>query len=337
MAPAITGCDDPRLAWVRCPQTASPENFATAVRQGLMSRPRTLPCRYFYDARGSELFERICELPEYYLTRAEDAILSGHALDMLAGWDHPPTLVELGSGSSIKTRRLLEAGVDTYGSLHYIPIDVSAAILEESVPPLVAAYPALRVTGYVADYRTALESICRTVTGPKLVVFLGSSLGNYDAVESRRFLRGIARQLGPRDRFLLGTDLDKDPARLIAAYDDAAGVTAAFNKNLLERINQELGGNFHLDRFRHEARYDPGKQRIEMHLVSEIPQVVDIPGSGVTVLFGEGESIHTESSHKYTPAGLAELAAASGFEEEAAWTDDEGLFRVERWRPRTAT
>jgi len=315
----------------------SPDAFARAVRSGLSAEPKTLPCRYFYDDRGSRLFEQICDQPEYYLTRTEDAILRDHADAMLAGWVADPVLVELGSGSSSKTRRLIAAAFRAYGGLHYVPIDVSRAILEESAESLARAFPGLRVTGYAANYRDALAGIAGRFGRPKLFVFLGSSLGNYETDAAVDLLALLARSMDPADRLLLGTDLDKDPATLEAAYDDARRVTARFNLNLLERINRELGAAFDLDRFEHRARYRADRRRVEMHLVSRVDQDVAIPGAGVTVRLAEGESIHTENSHKYTPETLRDLADRSGFEEEAAWTDRQGRFRVQRWRPRASS
>lgn len=315
----------------------SPDAFAGAVRSGLLAEPRTLPCRYFYDDRGSRLFEQICDLPEYYLTRTEDAILRDHADAMVDGWAADPVMVELGSGSSSKTRRLIAAAIRAYGGLHYVPIDVSKSILEESAEALVRAFPRLRVTGYAANYRDALAEVSERFDRPKLYVFLGSSLGNYEVDDAAGLLAMIAGGMDPSDRLLLGTDLDKDPATLEAAYDDAQGVTARFNLNLLARINRELGGRFDLDHFRHEARYNAELRRVEMHLVSLVDQDVFIPGAGLTAQFSRGESIHTENSHKYTPELLRNLADRAGFEEETAWVDPEGRFRVQRWRPRRPT
>jgi L-histidine Nalpha-methyltransferase len=311
-----------------------PEAFAHAVRAGLRANPKTLPCRYFYDEQGSRLFERICDLPEYYLTRTEDAILQQHADAMVAGWLADPVMVELGSGSSSKTRRLIAAALKAYGALHYVPIDVSKTILEESAEDLVRAFPNLRVTGFAANYRDALAGVVERFNRPKLFVFLGSSLGNYEFDEAVDLLSLIARSMDPSDRLLLGTDLDKDPKILEAAYDDAQGVTARFNLNLLERINRELGGRFDLDRFQHQARYRADLRRVEMHLVSRTNQDVEIPGAGLTVSFAEGESIHSENSHKYTLEMLATLADQAGFHEEAAWTDPQTRFRLQRWKPR---
>ena len=312
-----------------------PDAFPLAVRAGLRAAPKTLPCRYFYDDEGSRLFERICDLPEYYLTRTEDAILREHAHEMVAGWLADPVMVELGSGSSSKTRRLIEAALRAYGGLHYVPIDVSKTILEESAEALVGAYPGLQITGFAANYRDALAGVVERFDRPKLFVFLGSSLGNYEIEEAVELLSLVAGSMDPSDRLLLGTDLDKDPALLEAAYDDARGVTARFNLNLLERINRELGGRFDLDRFEHRARYRGDLRRVEMHLVSRIAQEVAIPGAGLTVRFAEGESIHTENSHKYTVETLRTLADRAGLHEEAAWTDSLEQFRVQLWRVRT--
>lgn len=324
-----------RLAIIEGGESAGepPDAFARAVRSGLRSRSKTLPCRYFYDDEGSRLFEQICDLPEYYLTRTEDGILRNHADAMVEGWLADPVIVELGSGSSSKTRRLIEAALRVHGTLHYVPIDVSKSILEESAEGLVAAYPGLRVTGFAANYRDALAGVVERFDRPKLFVFLGSSLGNYQTDEAVDLLSLLARSMDPSDRLLLGTDLDKDPAVLEAAYDDAQGVTARFNLNLLQRINRELGGSFDLEGFEHQARYRADLRRVEMHLVSRADQAVAIPGAGMTARFSQGESIHTENSHKYTLETLRDLADRSGFREQAAWTDTDGRFRVQLWRP----
>jgi dimethylhistidine N-methyltransferase len=307
-------------------------DFAADFRAGLANTPRFLPCRYFYDEIGSRLFERITELPEYYLTRTEDAILRRHAGEMVEGWSEAPVMVELGSGSSVKTRRLIAAALRCYGELRYAPIDVSPEILEESAHALSRAFPDLRVTGYAGDYRSALQRLATRWRRPKLLVFLGSSLGNYDPDDAVELLSQIARAMGPADRFLLGTDLVKDRETLEAAYDDAQGVSAAFNLNLLARINRELDGDFELDQFAHRARYRDDLERVEMHLVSRVPQVVHVPRAGLKLRFEVGETIHTENSYKYHQASLKNLAVRSGFVEEAAWTDEESRFRIQRWR-----
>ena len=323
-----------RLSIVEGPASGvePPDAFARAVQDGLNASPRTLPCRYFYDDEGSRLFEQICDLPEYYLTRTEDAILADHADAMVAGWVGDPILVELGSGSSSKTRRLIEAALRAYGRLHYVPIDVSRSILAESAQTLVDRYPGLRVTGYAANYRDALATIANRFDRPKLFAFLGSSLGNYETQAAVDLLRLVAQGMDPADRLLLGTDLDKNEAKLCAAYDDAAGVTARFNLNILHRINRDLGGDFEVGQFRHESRYNPDHHRVEMHLVSQVDQTVTVPAAAISARLAQGESIHTENSHKYTTELLAMIAHQAGFAEEAAWTDAAGLFRVQRWR-----
>jgi dimethylhistidine N-methyltransferase len=319
---------------------AGRRRFVEAVRDGLTGRLRRLPCQYFYDDAGSALFEKICQLPEYYLTRTEDAILREHAGGMVDlgndanGRSERPTMIELGSGSAEKTRRLIAAALARYGTLHYVPIDVSAAAVEASCRQLVRTFPTLRVTGFVGDYHASLAGIAARFPGPKLVMFLGSSIGNYEPAEAVALLADVARVMGPDDRFLLGTDLVKDRLRLERAYDDAQGVTARFNRNLLTRINRELGADFAPGRFRHQAVFRADLARVEMHLVSLADQSVTIPAAELTVRLAEGESIHTENSHKYTLESLARLAAESGFVEEAAWTDARGWFRVQRWRVR---
>lgn len=339
---AAAHSDPRRLIIVRTAEARGPkagdhaEAFARAVRDGLSRRPKTLPSQYFYDEAGSALFEQICRLPEYYLTRTEDAILREHAGAMVDGWPSPPTLIELGSGSAEKTRRLIAAALEKYFRLHYVAIDVSDSAVEASTRQLVETFPALRVTGCVGDYHQSLADVAARLRGPKMVVFLGSSLGNYEPEAAAELLGNVARVMGPSDRFLLGTDLAKDAGVLEAAYDDAQGVTGRFNRNLLARINQELRADFAIDQFRHRAVYRPDLRRVEMHLVSLADQTVHIPGAGVTARFAEGESIHTENSHKYTPEVLHDLAARAGFVEEAAWTDAEGWFRVQRWRTGSA-
>lgn len=324
-----------RLSIVRV--AGSPEGktptLAQAVRQGLTAPQKWLPCQFFYDAIGSQLFEQICELPEYYLTRTEDQILREHADAMVDGWADSLTIIELGSGSSTKTQRLLAAALGTYRSLHYAPIDVSSTILEESAAALVENFPRLRVTGFAGDYRHALSRAFASLIGPRLVVFLGSSLGNYESDQAVELLRMVADGLGPADRLLLGTDMAKDRTILEAAYDDASGVTARFNKNLLTRINHELNADFDLHRFAHRARYREDRGRVEIHLVSLADQVVRIPKADLEVRFTAGEAIHTENSHKYSREGLCELATRSGFVEESAWSDPAGWFRLQRWRP----
>jgi len=315
--------------------------FSKAVRAGLTSTPKTLSCEYFYDAEGSRLFEAICELPEYYPTRTEDALLRDHADEMTDGlgahaWEaRLPAIVELGSGSATKTRRLIASALSHCDRLCYVPIDVSASALEESAASLSARFPRLQLTGCLADYQRGLEWVAHRNDGPRLIVFLGSSLGNAERPQAVALLSQIARTMRPEDRFLLGADMVKDRAILEPAYDDALGVTAAFNRNILTRINRELDADFQPDQFDHRALYCPDRGRIEMHLVSRRAQTVRISGADLAVSFAPGETIHTENSHKYTRDQLIEMAAEAGFEEERVWTDSRNWFQVQRWRRRS--
>jgi L-histidine N-alpha-methyltransferase len=322
-----------RVAVIRGGPRRDADAFARDVRRGLSATPKSLPCQYFYDAVGSRLFEAICTLSEYYPTRTEDAILRAHAGAMLDGLARPFRLVELGSGSSTKTRRLISAALAAQETLHYMPIDVSEEALEAAAHDLVREFDGLRVTAHATDYETAWRRIASRHPGPKLVVFLGSSLGNFETDAAVNLLASLARGMSPDDRLLLGTDLDKPASVLEPAYDDADGVTARFNKNLLGRINRELGARFDLDQFEHRACYVASRRRIEMHLISRVAQEVPIPAAGFVARFAEGESIHTENSHKYTLEDLSRIAARSGFAEEASWSDARGWFRLQRWRP----
>ena len=296
--------------------------FAAAVLEGLSSSPRTLPCRFFYDARGSELFEAITRLPEYYLTRAETAILEGGAGDLLASVEPGATLIEFGSGSSRKTELLLGSGRFAV----YTPIDVSSTALADAAARLRRRFPALAITPLVADFTGDLRLTGARGTAPAVGFFPGSTIGNFSPGDARALLRRMAALLGPDGRLVIGVDLRKDRKRLIAAYDDAAGVTAAFNLNLLARMRRDLGARVDLDAFAHRTRYNEALGRIEMHLVSLAPQRIDVAGQSFA--FAAGETIHTESSYKHTPEGFAALAAAAGWRTRRILTDDEKLFAV---------
>jgi L-histidine N-alpha-methyltransferase len=244
------------------------------VRVGLSGSPKTLPAYLLYDAAGSALYERITSLPEYYLTRVERAILEANARDIVrrarGGSKAPLTVVELGAGSATKTELLLRAAVDLQGACSYVPVDISEAALEGATRRLRGSMPGLTVRPLLGSHELALDAI-RQLPRPVLATFIGSSIGNYDDGEGSELLGGLSRALDERSWLLLGTDLRKGPARLVAAYDDSAGVTASFNKNVLARINRELGGHFDLDRFQHAARWNEEASRIEMHLVSGRP------------------------------------------------------------------
>jgi L-histidine N-alpha-methyltransferase len=307
---------------------------------GLTATPKSLPPKWFYDAQGSALFEKITELPEYYPTRAERAILRAVAPE-IAALTGATTLVELGSGSSEKTRLLLSALRDAGTLRGYVPVDVSESALAAAGDALAAEYPGLAVHAVVADFEKYLgvpSDAGSGVTGngaagdggngdgPRLVAFLGSTIGNMVPDERAVFLRRVRAQLRPGDAFLLGTDLVKDPAVLVAAYDDSAGVTAAFNKNVLAVLNAELGADFDLDAFDHLAVWDAGREWIEMRLRAASAQRVRVADLGLTVEFAAGEQMRTEVSAKFREAGVRTELAAAGLAMRSWWTDEGSQF-----------
>jgi L-histidine N-alpha-methyltransferase len=315
------------------PVSAAVPSFADDVRRGLTASPKVLFPRYLYDALGSRLFEAICELPEYYPTRAETEIFTRDAAEIIAEVTRekgePVRLVELGSGDGRKTRLLIEALVDRQGALRYLPIDVSRSALEQSAEQLLQTFPDLSVSAFVADYQTGLRALRRepVMAGTRtLALFLGSTIGNLDPGDRVELLREIRDVLRPGDSLLLGVDLRKSPEILLPAYDDALGVTAAFNLNILLRINQELGGGFDLAAFRHRAVWNDEMSRIEMHLESRTEQTVTIRSLGLEVHFAAGETIHTESSYKLDLGQVEAMAAAGGFAVRRTWTDGRGWF-----------
>jgi len=292
------------------------------VRRGLTSDPKELPPKYFYDERGSLLFERITELPEYYPTRAERAILAERSPEIVAAAGNPSTLVELGSGSAAKTRHLLSAMRDARCLTKYVPLDISAEITGATAEALVAEYPELAVHGLVCDFEHDLARI-PDGTGGRLVAFLGGTIGNLYPDARAEFLRRVAALLGPGDHLLLGTDLVKETARLEAAYDDSAGVTAEFNKNVLRVLNRELGADFDLDRFEHVARYDAAEARMDIGLRSLADQTVRVAGLDLAVRFGAGETMRTEISAKFTRPALEATYREAGLA-LAGWFPDPG-------------
>ena len=298
------------------------DEFARAVCAGLR-RPgqKTLPCRYFYDAAGSALFDAITQLPEYGVTRAEARVIDQYAPCIAASMRPSPLVVELGSGSGAKTRRILQAT----GRVTYCPIDVSPSALAQCERSLSDLADVVPIEGsYLDGLRAA--SVRRSDGDQILLLFLGSTIGNFEPEAALEFLYAIRRELAAGDALLLGTDMVKPVRRLIDAYDDPTGVTAAFNRNLLGRINRELDADFDLRRFDHVVRYDAEAQRIEMHLRSLQSQQVRIRLAGLTVRMEAGETIHTESCHKFRPEQIAELARAGGFRVESQWTDHEWGF-----------
>ncbi len=299
--------------------------LAEDVREGLSSPFKEIPPKYFYDERGSELFERITELPEYYPTRAERSILESGAAEIVAAAG-PTTLIELGSGAASKTRTLLDAMNDA-GSLEtYVPVDISEEITRRVAEELVAEYDGLRVHGVVADYETHLERIPREEGG--LIAFLGGTIGNFRPGPRRSFLARIATLMYPGDRFLLGTDLVKDPAVLEAAYNDSEGVTAEFNKNVLRVINRELDADFDPDLFEHVAFWDADNEWMDIRLRSLAEQFSDVRALDMRVHFARNEEMRTEISTKFTRERLESSYADAGLELVEWWTDPDGLFAL---------
>ena len=300
--------------------------LAEDVRKGLSAQPKRFLPKYFYDELGSQLFEAICLLPEYYLTRAENEILERYSDEIVSAIDGQKTLVEMGSGSASKTRLIIEALLRLQPELLFMPVDISATALESSSRILLQSYPRLRIEAYAADYFAGLAELGKKPRGRTLALFLGSNISNFDLEEALRFLRAMRSVLQKDDALLLGADLKKDPAVLEAAYNDALGVTSAFNLNVLARINRELGGTFDLRAFRHNAYYNEAMGRIEIYIESLANQQVRIEKLDLTVDFAEGELIHTENSYKYDRAGIESLAAATGFKLSRTWLDSQERF-----------
>jgi L-histidine N-alpha-methyltransferase len=315
---------------VHLPEDGAFAGMAEDVREGLSAPFKELPPKYFYDERGSALFERITELPEYYPTRAERAILDARADEIVAtagaGRAGPATLIELGSGAAAKTRRLLDA-MDAAETLEtYVPVDISEQITRRVAEELVAEYDGLRVHGIVCDYETHLERVPREEGG--LIAFLGGTIGNFRPAPRRAFLARIATLMYPGDRFLLGTDLVKDRATLEAAYNDSAGVTAEFNKNVLHVLNHELGAEFDPDAFEHIAFWDPDNCWVDIRLRSLIEQLIDVRDLEMTVHFARNEEMRTEISTKFTRERLEASYADAGLELVQWWMDPDELFAL---------
>ncbi len=299
------------------------DNFLADVLHGLRQPQKKLSSKYFYDERGSQLFDQICELPEYYPTRTEMALLRSISGDVAELVGDGATVIEFGSGSSTKIRILLDALEDPRA---YVPVDISRDHLLASAKDLADAYPDLQVVPVCADYTKPFD--VPEIEGEKVRAgfFPGSTIGNFTRNEAVSFLRAAASDVGHNNGLLIGVDLRKDEDILRAAYNDAAGVTAAFNLNLLERINRELDGTFDVDAFTHDARWMPEPGRIEMHLVSDRDQSVEVGGESFE--FAAGESIYTEDSHKYDIAGFQALAAEAGWRAVQQWTDPDELFSI---------
>lgn len=310
------------------------ETFASDVEEGLGGSPKRLHAKYFYDKAGSELFEEITKQPEYYPTRTEASILRNRARDIRDALDGDFSLVELGSGSSNKTTILLESFLEEHEELIYLPIDISPKMLEKTAERLDDHFDGLSTIPIASEYGTGLNRANRIISernqlpDRKLVLFLGSSIGNLEPDDSLSFLEMIRERMHEGDGLLVGFDLQKDRDVLNAAYNDRAGVTARFNLNMLVRINRELDGEFDLDQFSHRAFYNETDSRIEMHLVSKTDQGVSIRGLDETFPFEKDETIHTENSYKFTIGSINERAQAAGFETEEVFTDNKDWFAL---------
>lgn len=324
--PVISNPD--RFTIVELPSAAAAHSFADDVLAGLSSPRKSLPSKYFYDDLGSALFDAITRLPEYYLTRAETEILHEWGWQIVRVLESPADFLELGSGSAEKTQILIDEALRAQKALLYSPIDISIEALRASSTALVERYPSLSIRAYAGDYFTVLESGVLRFARPVLAMLMGSNLGNYAPADARGLVGLIARTLRAGDGLLLGTDRKKDAAVLERAYDDPNGVTAAFDKNVLGRINRELGGEFDLRAFEHVASYDPVRGCVDSFLVSTRAQRVPIEALGVSIEFAQGERIHTESSYKFDDADIAALAASAGMRVSAAWYDSGKRFNV---------
>lgn len=307
-------------------QAEETERFRDDVLAGLSNQPRSIPCKYLYDAKGSDLFERICETPEYYVTRADLALHEAHTREIASMIGAGAHIIELGSGAGIKTRWLLAS---LQAPRAYTPIEISAAALTQSTRDLETGFPEIEIRPVQADYTCPISDEDLALDPPatrRIVYFPGSTISNFDHEEATVFLERLRRIAGPGGAVLIGVDLVKPVARLIAAYDDAGGITAAFNRNLLERLRRELDAEIDAEAFSHEARWDDSLERIEMHLVARYPTRIVIGKHEFALQ--EGESIHTESSHKYSVASFRKLAQRAGLRSEKVWFDPDGLFSM---------
>jgi dimethylhistidine N-methyltransferase len=301
--------------------------IANDVLEGLSASPKTLPPKLFYDAEGSRLFDEITRLPEYYPTRLETRIFQECAGEIVRAAGDQLDVVELGAGMATKTRLLLHEVLKRQLSVRFTPVDISADALEVCSESLKREMPRVSVSPCVTDFTTRIPKLPGTKS-TRLMLYIGSSIGNFDPEDAQALLTSMRKALRPGDALLLGTDLRKDEATLVAAYDDAQGVTAQFNKNVLARINRELGADFQLEKFRHVALWNSEESRIEMHLESTERQSVWIKTLRVRVNFDTGESIHTENSYKYTLQDVERMLRVAGFKRERTWTDPKEWYAV---------
>jgi dimethylhistidine N-methyltransferase len=319
--------NSPRLSIVAASQPdLDSDAFAQGVRAGLSAEPKRLEYRFFYDEEGSDLFEEICRQPEYTIPGDEREILATHGDSIIASCPPGIALMELGSGSAEKTTRLIEAALRQRDSLHYLPLDINPTVIRTSSAALLDQFPGLRITGIAGEYAQAMPLLLEAAPSPRLILWLGSNIGNLDRHEAGRFLGKIARFMTPQDRLLVGFDLRKDPKALEAAYDDAAGVTARFNLNLLRRVNRDLGGHFDIGNFEHSATYDRQRGKIDMWVVSKRDQTVVIDDLDLTVAFARGERVNTECCYKYDLAEIESVARGGGLTVRAQWQDPRQRF-----------
>ena len=321
------------VKFIELPRDREEGNFTSAVVEGLSQPQKILPCRLFYDADGSQLFEQICKLPEYYPTRTEQKILEDNVSEVIGAVGHNLALVEFGSGSSAKTRLLINASLDCQRHLHYTSVDISSDFLRTASFSLLNEYERLSITAIAAEYNDAIPILPHHV-GSRLILFLGSNIGNFGTEDAVAFLARIGNQMNREDWLLVGFDLLKDRNIIEAAYNDTAGVTAAFNKNLLVRINRELGGTFNLDDFEHTAPFVEKHARIEMRLVSRLRQTVYISAPEQAFHFEPDEYIHTENSQKYTLGSFSRISLSAGLEMHKKWLDERAWFAVALLRKR---
>ncbi len=317
-----------RFELIEVPRRRGAATFGDDVTAGLSASPKRLSSKYLYDRVGSALFDAITHLPEYYLTSAETEILRESGWEIVRVLDEPIDFLELGSGSAVKTRLLIGEALRVQGSLRYSPIDISTSALRTSSLALVEAYPGLSVRAYAGDYFDVLASGALQLQRRTLAMFMGSNIGNYEPADAARVLGLLASALRPGDGLLLGTDLKKDPATLELAYDDPVGVTAAFNRNVLERINAQLGGNFDLRNFEHVVCYDPVRGSVDSFLEARRAARVELRSIGLTAEFAAGERIHTESSYKFADEDVARMGDAAGFRLRTTWHDRARRFSV---------
>jgi L-histidine Nalpha-methyltransferase len=317
-----------RFELITVPRSRGVPSFAQEVARGLRARPKRLSSKYLYDEVGSALFDAITHLPEYYLTRAETEILSQWGWQIVRVLDAPLDFVELGSGSAIKTRLLIGEALRVQPELRYSPIDISTEAIRASSMALVETYPSLSVRAYAGDYFDVLGSHVLGSERKMLAMLMGSNIGNYEPDEAKLLLSLLSGALRPGDGLLLGVDLKKDPGTLELAYDDPAGVTAAFDLNLLARINRELEGEFDLHKFSHVVSYDETRGSVDSFLEARERMSVPVRAIGLRAVFQAGERIHTESSYKFTDGEVVELGSAAGFRPKAAWHDSAKRFSV---------